>query len=271
MPIPANGDFMNVNEKKIGKIASVLRAFNGRIPEKAFFSAIIVAAGSSTRMGAETPKQFMDLDGMDVVARAISAYQNSEYIKEIIIVAREGDKPRYEDYKRIYSFTKLKKVVCGGATRQDSVLCGVEKVDEKCEFVAIADGARPLTTTEMVDKVCRMAFDFDAACAVSRSYDTVKIEDKAGFITGTHDRDVCCFAQTPQIFKLPLYRAAAYYAKENNFAATDDCSLVENIKRKVKLVDVGRDNIKITCPEDIETALMIIRKREGKSSPSIGG
>lgn len=260
-----------MNEKKTKKIADILRAFTGKVPEKAFFSAIIVAAGSSTRMGAETPKQFMDLDGMDVVARAIAAYQNSDYIKEIIVVAREGDKPRYEEYKRIYSFTKLRKVVCGGATRQDSVLCGIEKVDDKCQFVAIADGARPLTTTEMVDKVCRMAFDFDAACAVSRSYDTVKIADKAGFVTGTHDRDVCCFAQTPQIFSLPLYRAAAYYAKDTNFTATDDSSLVENIKRKVKLVDVGRDNIKITCPEDIETALMIIRKREAKNNASNGG
>jgi len=260
-----------MDEKKTKKIASILRAFTGKVPEKAFFSAIIVAAGASTRMGAETPKQFMDLDGMDVVARAISAYQNSEYIKEIIVVAREGDKPRYEDYKRIYSFTKLKKVVCGGATRQDSVLCGIESVDDKCGYVAIADGARPLTTTDMVDKVCRMAYDFDAACAVTRSYDTVKIADKSGFITGTHDRDVCCFAQTPQIFKLSLYRAAAYYAKEKGFVATDDSSLVENIKRKVKLVDVGRDNIKITCPEDIETALMIIRKREARVNASNGG
>ena len=111
-----------------------------------------------------------------------------------------------------------------------------------------------------------MAFDFDAACAVARSYDTVKIADSSGFITGTHDRDVCCFAQTPQIFSLPLYRAAAYYAKESGFTGTDDCSLVENIKRRVKLVDVGRDNIKITCPEDIDNAVMIIRKREGKTS-----
>ena len=262
---------MDINEKQTKKISSILRAFTGKIPEKAFFSAIIVAAGSSTRMGAETPKQFMDLDGMDVVARAISAYQNSEYIKEIIVVAREGDKPRYEDYKRIYSFTKLKRVVVGGATRQESVLCGVEKVNDKCQYVAIADGARPLTTTEMVDKVCRMAFDFDAACAVTRTYDTIKIADKAGFITGTQDREICCFAQTPQIFSLPLYRAAAYYAKETNFAATDDCSLVENIKRRIKLVDVGRDNIKITRPEDIETATMIIRKREAKTTEINGG
>lgn len=259
-----------MNEKKTRRIADVLRAITGNIPEKAFFSAIIVAAGSSTRMGGDTPKQFMDLDGMDVVARAIAAYQNSEYIKEIIVVAREGDKPRYEDYKRIYSFTKLKKIVHGGATRQDSVLCGVEKVDDRCEFVAIADGARPLTTTDMVDRVCRAAFDFDAACAVTRSYDTIKIADSSGFITGTQDREVCCFAQTPQIFSLPLYRAAAYYAKDKGFVGTDDCSLVENIKRKVKLVDVGRDNIKITCPEDIENAALIIRKREEKSISSDG-
>ncbi len=255
---------MDVNEKQTKKLGSILRSITGKIPEKAFFTAIIVAAGSSVRMASSEPKQFMDLDGMDVVARAISAYQNSEYIKEIIIVAREGDRPRYEDYKKIYSFTKLKKVVTGAATRQESVLCGLEKVDEKCEYVAIADGARPLTTTEMVDKVCRMAYEFDAACAATRSNDTIKMADSAGFITGTQDRNLCYFAQTPQVFKLSLYRAAAYYALEKNFQATDDCMLVENIKRRVKLVDVGADNIKITRPEDLDTARMIIRKREEK-------
>ena len=90
---------MEITEKKIGKVASLLRQITGNIPEKAFFSAIIVAAGSSTRMGGDQPKQFLNLDGMDVVARAIAAYQNSEYIKEIIIVGRDGDKEQYQEYK----------------------------------------------------------------------------------------------------------------------------------------------------------------------------
>lgn len=262
---------MDINEKKIGKIASALRHLTGKIPEKAFFSAIIVAAGSSIRMGSEIPKQFLDLDGMDVVARSIAAYQNSEYIKEIIVVGREGDKPRYNEYKRIYSFSKLKKFVPGGATRQDSVICGLEEVSDDCQFVAIADGARPLTTTEIVDKVCRMAFEYGAACAATKSYDTVKIANSSGFITETADRDNCYFAQTPQVFKLDLYRAAAYYAREKGFKATDDCMLVENIKNPIKLVDVGTDNIKITRPDDLLTAELIIRKREAKMLQEYGG
>lgn len=262
---------MDITEKKIGKLASALRHITGKVPEKAFFSAIIVAAGSSTRMGGDTPKQFLSLDGMDVVARAIASYQNSEYIKEIIVVGREGDKEQYQEYKRIYSFTKLKKFVTGGATRQDSVICGLEEVSDECQFVAIADGARPLTTTEMINSVCKMAFEYGAACAATRSNDTIKIANSSGFITETADRERCYFAQTPQIFKLDLYRAAAYYAKEKGFSATDDCMLVENIKNPIKLVDVGSDNIKITRPDDILTAEMIIHKREIELQKRYGG
>ncbi len=262
---------MIFDEKKSGKVASLLRELTGKVPEKAFFSAIIVAAGSSTRMGGETPKQFLCLDGMDVVARAISAYQNSEYIKEIIVVGREGDKPAYEEYKRIYSFTKLRRFVTGGATRQDSVINGLEVVSDECDFVAIADGARPLTTSEMIGKVARAAFDFGAACAAHKSNDTIKLANNSGFITETPNRDTCFFASTPQIFKKDLYRAAAYYAKEKGFEATDDCMLVENIKNPVKLVDIGSDNIKITRPEDIVMAELIIKKREELMLKSYGG
>lgn len=253
---------MEFNEKTAGKIASVLRAITGNLPEKAFYSAVIVAAGSSVRMNSQVPKQFLDLDGMDVVARTIAAYQESQYIREIIVVGRDGDRERYEEYKKRYGFTKLKRFTVGGATRQESVLCGVELVDEKCKYVAIADGARPLITAEMIDRVCRAAFEYDAACAATKSNDTIKMANSSGFITSTADRDVCWFAQTPQVFSLALYRAAAYYAKEKGFSATDDCSLVENIKRTVKLVDVGAENIKITRPADLELARMILQIRE---------
>ena len=114
--------------------------------------------------------------------------------------------------------------------------------------------------------MCRAAYKYGAATAAHKSTDTVKIADSKGFIDNTVDRNTVWLAQTPQVFKTKLYRAAAYYAKESGFTGTDDCSLVENIKRRVKLVDVGRDNIKITCPEDIDNAVMIIRKREGKTS-----
>ena len=258
---------MEFNEKTAVKIASVLREITGKVPEKAFYSAVIVAAGSSVRMNSQIPKQFLDLDGMDVVARTIEAYQNAELIREIIVVGREGDRERYEDYKKRYGFTKLRHFTVGGATRQESVLCGVELVDDKCKYVAIADGARPLTTPDMIDKVCRAAFTYDAACAATRSNDTIKVSNQSGFITSTADRDTCWFAQTPQVFSLALYRAAAYYAKEKGFSATDDCSLVENIKRTVKLVDTGSENIKITRPADLTLASLILQRRkkeEGK-------
>lgn len=238
-------------------IADIIRTVGGKeVPHK-FTSAIIVAAGSSSRMGAETAKQFLELCGMPVVVHALRAYEQSELINEIIVVCREQDIPAYEEYKQKFAIKKLARIVTGGQSRQESVIKGLEAISDKAKYVAIADGARPLTTPEMIRRVLRAAYQYDAATAAVRAQDTVKCV-KNGFITATVPRQEVWLAQTPQAFSVNLYRAAAYHAVETGAVATDDNSLVEAIGRSVFTVDCGKSNIKITTPEDLIIARALL-------------
>ena len=246
---------------KLYAIADTLREIAG-VAKNRNTAAIIVAAGSSERMG--NPKQFIPLCGVPAIVRTLMAYQASDLITSIVVVARECDIEKYEEYKKDHSLSKLYAVVKGGATRQDSVLCGVEAVPKKTAYVAIADGARPLTTTETIDRVCLAAYRFDAATAAFPAYDTIKTADKKGFISSTVERSTVWHAATPQVFSIALYRAAAYSAKDEGFVATDDNSLVERIGRRIKLVDCGRENIKLTERHDVTVCEAIIKQREAK-------
>ena len=128
--------------------------------------------------------------------------------------------------------------------------------------MAIHDGARCLITPELIEKVCREAYRYKAAIAATAVRDTVKISDSKGFIAETTDRNFVWLAQTPQVISVPLYTAAAYSAREEGFEATDDAMLVEKIKNPVKLVECGRENIKITTPDDIKMAEYILKNRQ---------
>lgn len=240
-------------------IADALREAVG-VKKNRATTAIIVAAGASERMG--TPKQFIELCGIPTVVRTLLAYQSAELITSIVVVARECDIERYEEYKKSYEITKLCAVVRGGSTRQESVLCGVEALPKGTAYIAIADAARPLTTPQAIDRVCLAAYRYDAASAAFPAYDTIKVADSKGFIESTVERSLVWHAATPQVFRLALYRAAAYSAKDEGFTATDDNSLVEHINHKVKLVDCGRENIKLTEPHDILLCEAIIKQRE---------
>lgn len=248
-----------------GKIAELIRTVFGAKSPRYFTSAIIVAAGNSSRMGGEIPKQFIDLCGMPVIVRTLRAYEEASQINEIIVVCRAGDIPKYEEYREKYSLTKISRIVIGDETRQLSVIKGLEAVSPKCDYVAIADGARCLTTPGMINDVCHYAYKYEAATAATRAQDTVKRVEK-GFITETVPRREVWLAQTPQVFKLNLYRAAAYHAIDQKFKATDDNSLVEAIGRSVFVVECGKDNLKITTSEDLTFAEAVIRERNGDSN-----
>ena len=139
---------------------------------------------------------------------------------------------------------------------------GLDVIHDKAKFVAIADGARCLTTEDQITSVCRAAYKYKAATAAHRSTDTVKIADSKGFIDSTADRDTVWLAQTPQVFKAKLYRAAADTAFKKGFEGTDDNSLVENIKYPIRLIECGSQNIKITTREDLCVAEAILRDRQ---------
>jgi 2-C-methyl-D-erythritol 4-phosphate cytidylyltransferase len=245
------------------QIADLLRTAMGKKQKHRYTTAIIVAAGSSTRMGGEVSKQLLDVAGIPVLARTLAAYQAASTIDDIILVARREDFDAFLALAKQHHITKLKRITEGGDSRQASVLRGLEAVSDKTKFVAIADGARCLITPDVIDRISLAAWREGACCAASPVTDTVKISTPKGYAQKeSPDRDTVWLAATPQTFALPLYRAAAYHAKEKGYAATDDAALVSAIGRPVRLMDCGKDNIKITTPDDLYLARAILARRE---------
>lgn len=242
------------------KIAEVLRAIAGKTDKKYYTSAIILAAGSSTRMNGES-KQFIEIDGLPVVARSVIGFDRSPCIDEIIIVAKKDEIPLYDGFAEKYSIKNPIKVVEGGETRQESARFGSDAVNDKAKFVAIHDAARCLITQEMIYKACHGAYLHGGAILAIKATDTVKVGDKSAFIENTPERKYTWQAQTPQVFKTNAFRAAAYVARDEKFEGTDDASLLEHIHIPVKLVEGSRENIKITEPCDIYFAEAVLRAR----------
>ncbi len=222
-------------------------------------SAVILAAGASERFGED--KRDALINGKSVLERSLTAFDSCPLIDEIILVL-----PRKNFEKIRISVDgvlpgKVRHVVRGGETRQESAICGIEACHPKAQYIALHDAARCLVTPDMIESVCRAAYENRAASAACRVVDTVKYADAKGFIDYTVDRDHVWLVSTPQVFYANLYRAAAYTARDDGFEATDDCMLAERLGFKVKLVDVGPDNIKITYKEDIARAEDILRHR----------
>lgn len=250
----------------IKKIVGVLRAITGSPHPKNFTSAVIAAAGLSERFGGNISKQMKTLHGIPVLVHTLKAYENTECIHEIIIVARKDEISFWENICKEYSISKLSAVVEGGASRQESVLHGLEAVSDSSKYIAIADGARCLVTPEEITKVCRAAYKYKAATAAYKATDSVKIADKKGFIESSPDRNTVWLAQTPQVFKTKLYRAAAVVATEKEFEGTDDNSLVEFVGHPIRLVECTTNNLKITTYDDLAKADGILRARRADHS-----
>ncbi len=257
---------MNTN-----KVVAALRAVSGSPHPKHFTSAVIVAAGLSSRFGGTVTKQMTRLCGDPVLIHTVRAYEEADCIHEIVIVAKEDEIPVWQKLVKKYGFQKVSAIVKGGATRQISVLNGFESISDKARFVAIADGARCLTTPCVIGSVCHAAYKHNAATAAHRSTDTVKIANKKGFIDSTADRDTVWMATTPQVFKVSLYRAAAYTALKKDIKVTDDNSLVESVGYDIKLVECGAQNIKITTREDLVVAESILKERARAAKASCTG
>jgi len=247
----------------IHKITDTVRAISGKKDRIEPTTAIIVASGNSTRMGEGVSKQMIMLDNMPVVARTIKAFDECEYIGEIIVVAKEEEFYLYQEFQKLYKFKKLVRLVSGGKTRQESVKNGFAAISKGTRFVAIHDGARCLITPDQIEKVCSAAYKNDCATAATRAIDSVKISNgKNQLIDSSADRNHIWLAQTPQVFKAEIYELALKKAAIDRLVVTDDNSLVENLGCNIKLVECGRNNIKITTRDDIPLALAILRSRE---------
>ncbi len=222
-------------------------------------SAIILAAGFSTRMGGVN-KQLAELCGIPVFVMSALRFERSENVGEIIIAAPKGCAVQYADLVLRYGVTKLKAVTEGGATRFLSVKNALAQVSREADFIAIHDGARPLITTEEIDRVILDAYTHGAAIAAIPATDTVKTVTD-GFVTGTPDRSGLCYAQTPQVFKKALYLRCIEKLCGAAESVTDDSSVLEMCGERVYLTEIHCANMKITRPEDIAAAAAIFAQR----------
>ena len=247
----------------IHKITDTIRAIAGKKDRIQLTSAVIVASGNSTRMGEGVSKQMIMLDNIPVVARTIMAFDECECIDEIVVVAKQEEFYLYKEFQKLYGFKKFVRLVSGGATRQESVRNGFSAINKNSKFVAIHDGARCLITPSQIEEVCATAYKVGGATAATRAIDSIKVSNgKNKLITSSANRNHIWLAQTPQVFRVETYDLALKKADAEKLEVTDDNSLVENLGADIKLVECGRNNIKITTKEDLPIALAILKSRE---------
>ncbi len=212
-------------------------------------SAVIVAAGNSTRMQAGgASKLLMTIGGESVLRRTLRMFDETPCIGEIVVVTRSAD---FDEVRRAADgIRKPMRMTAGGRERQDSVRNGVSLCTQ-ADYVAIHDGARPFVTPALIERVCADAVRFGAATLAVPVKDTVKIASADGFVQGTPDRRVLRAVQTPQVFERALYLRALESAVQSGKTYTDDCQLIEAAGGAVFLTAGDYRNIKITTPEDL--------------------
>lgn len=218
---------------------------------KPFVSAIILAAGNSSRMNSEISKQFIMLNDKPLLANTLINFELCNSVSSIIVVCRKIDKANVLDLISKFHITKVKDIAIGGNSRQQSVFNALEMLDSKTEYIAIHDGARPYITPEQITLVISDAIKFNCAAPSVPVKDTIKVADENLFIVDTPNRSDLFAVQTPQVFERNLYMKASEKAKAQNKDFTDDCQLLENININVKLSKGSYSNIKITTVEDL--------------------
>lgn len=219
--------------------------------------AIVMAAGTGSRMGTNVPKQYMNIGGIPILARTLMTIEET-FIDEIVLVTRADD----IDYcqKEIvdkYHISKVSKIVEGGSERYLSVYKGLSAIgtqDAESQFVYIHDGARPFASKALWERVKEAVTENGATVTCVQAKDTVKVSGTDGFVKDTPDRSILWYAQTPQAFRLDIISKAFERMLADKAArpVTDDASLVEMYSSvPVKIVDGEYSNIKITTPEDM--------------------
>lgn len=241
---------------ELGKLSNLGRKV---IPCKSC-GAVIVAAGSARRMGG-VDKIMAELEGEPLILRTVRAFQETAVIGEIVIVTRPDLIVPISDLCQRAGLHKVSLVVAGGETRQASVSQGLGSLTKGTQLAAIADGARPLVSPQLIDRVVRAANTFGAAAPALPVKDTVK-EATEGFVVRTPDRETLRAIQTPQVFDYDLLRGALEKAERDKAQVTDDCSAVERLGMKVKLVEGEERNFKVTTQLDLLLARAMLQEEK---------
>lgn len=221
-----------------------------------YCGAVIVAAGSASRMGG-IDKVMAKIQGEPMIVHTVRKFQDCDAISEIVIVTREDLILPITGLCK--GMDKVTAVVAGGKSRQESVHLGLNALSKKVKLAAVHDGARPLVSWQVIDRVVRAANTYGAAAPAIPVKDTIKVV--AGrTVKATPDRSTLFAVQTPQVFDFDLLRGALKKAELENAQITDDCSAVERMGMAVKIVEGDERNIKVTTPLDLRLAEMLMEE-----------
>jgi len=221
-------------------------------------SAIIVAAGKSERMGVKMDKAFLTLGPSPVLAYSLRAFQECADIHSIVLVVRHDQLAAAEGLVQLFGIGKIRKVVSGGATRQDSVAAGFAALDPDTLIVSVHDAARPCVTKELISETIKTAQKHGSGVAATKVTDTVKAVKKGQTVDSTLDRNLIWTVQTPQTFKYGIFKKAFDELKKSKAGVTDEASAVERIGVEVRLVQTAFPNIKITTTDDLPIASLLL-------------
>ena len=237
-------------------------------------TAVVLAAGSGSRMHSSVPKQFMELEGKPLIWYALEAVERSSIIDDCILVTGAGDISymRREIVEK-YGFSKVDKITAGGSQRFESVARALEVLENgelrtpnREGYVFIHDGARPFLTEKILEDTYAAAYAYGACVAAMPSKDTVKLADSEGYAVQTPNRNSVWLVQTPQVFEVQMI-CEAYrmlmgqlpLLRQQGIEITDDAMVVETmLHRHVKLVQASYENIKVTTPEDMRIAEVLL-------------
>lgn len=217
--------------------------------------AVIVAAGTSERMNG-IDKIFAPLAGKPVIVRVVDVFEKCASVHEIVVVVSQQN---LENARRLIAerkWSKVSEVCAGGERRQDSVAAGLARL-HPCDWVLVHDGARPLVTVELIERGLEEAKETGAAVAAVPVTDTIKLAGDDMLVQGTPPRRSLWAVQTPQIFRYNIITTAY---RQTKYEVTDDATLVERAGYKVKLYMGAYDNIKITTPQDMALAELLVKK-----------
>ena len=238
-------------------ISMVTNGMRKVLPLK-YCGAVILAAGNASRMGG-IDKVMAELDGEPMVLRTVRTFQTCDAIKEIVIVTRED--LIVPIMGLCAGFEKVKAVVVGGSSRQESVQLGLNALSGKVQLAAVHDGARPLISHAVIDRTVRAAQAYGAAAPAIPVKDTIKVV-RGGIVAATPDRSALQAVQTPQVFDRDLLTCALAEAEKNGANITDDCSAVELLGMSVRMVEGDERNIKVTTPMDLKIAELLLEEMQ---------
>ncbi len=221
-----------------------------------YCGAVIVAAGSASRMEG-IDKVMAPLGDEPMLVHTVRAFQECDAIREIVVVTREELIPLVTGLCQ--QFAKVTLVVAGGKDRTESVSLGLNALSDKVKLCAVHDGARPLITWQVIDRAVRAANTYGAAAPALPVKDTIK-EVAGGLVVSTPERARLYGVQTPQVFDIDLLRGGLQKVQEGKLTVTDDCSAVEQLGIKVKIVEGDERNMKVTTPLDLKIAQMLMEE-----------